>query len=70
MNIPIENMSVREKLQAIELIWDSLAANPEDVPSPDWQADELDARQRRLDSGETKISTWDEAEKRFDDLGK
>ena len=71
MNIPIEKMTVAEKLQAIEQIWDSLVdSNPEAVPSPDWHREELVARGKRLESGETTISTWDEAEKRFDNLGK
>ena len=70
MNIPIDQMSVSEKLEAISLIWDSLSSNPNAIPIPDWQRVELEKRLMRLDSGETTTSTWDEAEKRFDELGK
>ena len=69
MNIPLNKMSVSEKLEAISLIWDSLSSNPDDIPVPDWQRVELEQRLRRLDSGETTVSTWEEAEKRFDELG-
>lgn len=70
MNIPINKMSVSEKLEAISLIWDSLSSNPNAIPIPDWQRVELEKRMIRLESGETTTSTWDEAEKRFDELGK
>ncbi len=62
-------MSVSEKLEAIELIWSSLSQDPESVPSPEWHADELAERTRRLETGEATVSDWDEAEKRFDELG-
>ena len=69
LNIPIDSMSVSEKLAAIEQIWCSLSQDPESVPSPDWQAEELAARAQRLKTGETSVSEWDDAEKRFDELG-
>lgn len=69
MNIPINEMSVSEKLRAISLIWDSLSEDSDAIPSPDWQGDELKRRAERLDSGETSASDWGEAEKRFDQLG-
>ncbi len=70
MNIPVNEMSVLEKLDAIALIWDSLSVDPDSIPVPDWQRDELAARAQRLDAGEAKVSDWDEAEKRFDQIGK
>ena len=69
MNIPVNEMSVSEKLQAISLIWDSLSDDPDSIPAPNWQREELEKRSQRLDSGEAKISDWDDAEKRFDQLG-
>lgn len=63
-------MSVSEKLEAISLIWDSLGETPDQIPLPDWQRDELNRRVARIDSGESIISDWDDAEKRFDELGK
>lgn len=62
-------MSVSEKLEAIELIWSSLVQHSDTIPSPDWHAKELAARSNRLKSGETTVSDWEEAEKRFDELG-
>jgi putative addiction module component (TIGR02574 family) len=70
MNIPIDQMTVNEKLEAISLIWDSLGDTPDQIPVPDWQRSELERRSNRLDSGESAVSDWDDAEKRFDQLGK
>ncbi len=69
INIPINSMSVSEKLEAIALIWGSLAQDPDSVPSPEWHAEELADRAKRLETGETTVSDWDDAEKRFDELG-
>ena len=69
MNIPLNEMSIAQKLDAIAMIWDSLSADPASIPIPDWQRDELAARSQRLDSGQTSVSDWDEAAKRFDQLG-
>ena len=41
INLPIDTMSISEKLQVIELVWDSIRRNPDDAPSPDWHAELL-----------------------------
>lgn len=33
-----------ERLKLLEEVWDSVAANPEDVPVPDWHREEIDRR--------------------------
>jgi len=54
--IPLERMSVTDKLQAIEEIWADLArqseaSQSENVPSPSWHADVLCAREQRIADG-------------------
>jgi putative addiction module component (TIGR02574 family) len=58
--LPLSQMTVAEKLQAIEVLWDDLARNPEDIPSPSWHGDVLAARQRQIDEGQAKFLSWDE----------
>ena len=43
LTIPLEQISVEDKLQAIEEIWADLAGTPENIPSPSWHADVLRA---------------------------
>ncbi|MEO1527515.1 MAG: addiction module protein [Planctomycetota bacterium] len=68
-DIPLDSMSVSEKLQLMEEVWTSLCENTGDVQSPDWHEEVLTERRRRLESGETKVSSWDEAKARLSKLG-
>jgi putative addiction module component (TIGR02574 family) len=58
--LPLNEMSVAEKLHAIEVIWDDLARNAEDIPSPAWHEEVLRARQREIDEGRAKFLSWEE----------
>jgi len=53
----IESLSVPERLQLVEDIWDSIACSSSQIPVPQWQKDELDRRKQAFiqnpDSGET-----------------
>jgi hypothetical protein len=51
LTIPLEQMSVEDKLQAIEEIWADLAGKPENMPSPSWHVDVLLAREKRISDG-------------------
>ena len=62
-SIPLEQMSVEDKLQAIEEIWSDLACTPENVPSPSWHADVLRAREKRISEGKSHFLDISEAKK-------
>ena len=68
-DLPLENMSVAEKLRVMEAVWASLCHKPVDVASPEWHEKVLAERTRRLESGESTISKWSEAKRRLQDLG-
>ena len=48
----IEQMSLEERLQTLELLWSSLARTPEAVPSPDWHGEVLATRLAKVERGE------------------
>ena len=48
----IEQMSLEEQLQAMELLWASLSRTPNAVPSPDWHGDVLAVRMAKIERGE------------------
>ncbi len=50
-SIPLAQMSVADKLQALEEIWNDLANTPKNIPSPAWHADILRAREKRIAQG-------------------
>ena len=52
----INRMSITERLQAMDQLWDSLNRCGDEVPSPDWHQDVLADRKARAQSGEAKFS--------------
>ena len=48
----IEQMSLEERLQTLELLWASLARTPDAVPSPDWHGEVLATRLAKVGRGE------------------
>ena len=53
----IERMSVTERLQAMDQLWDSLNRSGEEIPSPDWHQEILADRKARAQRGEAKFLT-------------
>ena len=56
----IERMSVTERLQAMDQLWDSLIRNSGEIPSPDWHQEVLVERKARAQRGEAKFLTLDQ----------
>ncbi len=59
--IPLNKMSVADKVEAMEEIWADLARNASDVPSPTWHADVLRMRESRISKGSARFLNIDEA---------
>jgi hypothetical protein len=59
--LPLDKMSVEEKLQTIEAIWQNLCGNPEAIESPAWHEEDLRLREDQIESGETKFVDWEKA---------
>lgn len=56
----IERMSVTERLQAIDQLWDSLTQDRDEIPSPAWHQDVLADRKARAQRGEAKFLTLEQ----------
>ncbi len=61
----IERMSIAERLQTVELLWDSLAQTPEAVPSPGWHGEVVASRLAKIERGEGQFVTLDELKERL-----
>jgi putative addiction module component (TIGR02574 family) len=68
--IPLSTMSVGEKVQLLEEVWDNLCQQSGDVRSPEWHAAILNERQRQIENGTMAVSSWSEAKERLQKLGK
>ena len=61
IDLPLEKMTLADKLEAMELLWADISRRPADLPSPDWHKDVLDERRRLVAAGELKFLDWDTA---------
>lgn len=61
----LKQMTVREKIQLMEALWDDLCGAEETIPVADWHRALLDERQRQVAGGEAKFIDWDAAKERI-----
>ena len=62
--LPLDQMTVEEKLRAMEAIWRSLSKHEDRVPMPDWHKQILDEGQRQIDAGEASFVSLEEMKER------
>ncbi len=59
--LPLDKMSLEDKLQAMELLWDDLCKKAEGIASPDWHEEVLADRETMLKAGVDDFEDWDVA---------
>ena len=63
--LAIDKMTIEEKLQTMEALWNDLCQHEEALPVHDWQKEILDERERLIEEGEAHFVDWEEAKKRI-----
>lgn len=63
--IDVSSLSIDERLQLLDEIWESLYATPETIPLLDSQRVELDRRIAAMDREGSAGSSWEEVEARI-----
>ncbi len=63
ISIPLESMSVEEKIQVMEIIWDDLCHKADGMESPSWHGDVLREREEARQPGTDEFIDWDLAKK-------
>lgn len=59
--LPLKDMTLKEKLEAMESLWEDLARTPEAIESPAWHKEVLDERLRDLQEGKSQFVDWETA---------
>jgi putative addiction module component (TIGR02574 family) len=67
LTLPLEQMTVEEKLQVMEELWSDLCCNQSQVPVPQWHKDILDRREKLIKKGKVALVDWEAAKKRIAD---
>ena len=70
IEIPLDTLSVQEKVRLLESVWESLCSKSGDVRSPEWHREVLETRKQRLEEGRATVSPWKEAKDRLLDVGR
>ncbi len=65
--LPLEQMTVKEKLQVMEELWSDLCCNQNQIPVPLWHKDILDRREKLIKEGKATFVDWETAKKRIAD---
>jgi Putative addiction module component len=61
----IRRMSMAERLQALEELWNSVCRDESTLPSPAWHGEVLHDRKTRAERGEARFLTLDELKARL-----
>ncbi|MGE0886068.1 MAG: addiction module protein [Blastocatellales bacterium] len=59
----ILKLSLAERIQLVEDLWDSIASTPDQLSVTDAQKAELDRRRQRFEQGVTSTRSWEEVKK-------
>ena len=65
IRLPIETMTVSDKIQVMENIWLSFRQNPTEMVSPSWHGDVLAARKKRVAGGTARYDDWEKVKCRI-----
>lgn len=59
--LPLTEMSLHEKLSAMESLWEDLARTPDAIESPAWHEGVLNERRQRAVEGTSQFIDWETA---------
>lgn len=61
----IRQLPLREKLIAMEAIWDDISRAEAALDIPQWHKDLLDEREQLIAEGKTRFIAWEDAKKQI-----
>jgi hypothetical protein len=67
ISLPLEQMSIEEKIRAMETIWDDLCKKADSISSPAWHKHVLDEREEQIKNGDAEFMDWDNVKKHIRD---
>jgi hypothetical protein len=67
ISVSLEKMSIEEKLQMMELLWEDLSLCSNKMTSPLWHGDILQNREENLKRGTEQFEDWEEAKRKIEE---
>lgn len=63
--LPLNQMSVEDKILTMESLWDSLLHENIEIASPDWHGEVLTEREAAIERGEAQFEDWETAKEKI-----
>ena len=67
VTLPLDQMTIADKMCAMETLWDDLCRHADHVQSPTWHGDILSEREQNSRISEASFDDWDSAKKKIRD---
>jgi hypothetical protein len=67
ISLPLDEMTVEEKLQLMEAIWDDLSRHADEMEPPAWHGKVLKELEAAIERGEETFEDWETAKRRLRD---
>ncbi len=68
--LKLEEMSIADKLQTMEILWNDLCHHAQDIAVPQWHQEVLAMREADLRDGKEQFSDWESAKETIHELVK
>lgn len=65
ISLLLDKMTNLEKIAVIEKLWDDLCRDPEFIQSPKWHQEVLESREKDVNEGKAKFTSFDKAKERI-----
>ncbi len=63
ITLPLDQMSIEEKLRVMEMLWNDLTRQETEFSSPAWHEEVLKKREERIKAGHENFVDWETAKK-------
>ena len=61
----LQQLSKEEKIEVVQMLWDDIARNQNQVDIPEEHKRILDQRLEKMQEGKAKFKSWDEISKKY-----
>ncbi|HHJ38226.1 MAG: hypothetical protein AXA67_00970 [Methylothermaceae bacteria B42] len=65
ISLPLEKMTIEEKLQVMEVIWEDLCQHADELEPPAWHGILLEALEDAIEQGEESFDDWEKVKRRI-----
>jgi hypothetical protein len=65
--LSVEKMSIEEKIQTMEILWDDLCRKTDSISSPPWHEEVLNDRESGINNRDDVFIDWNSAKKNIKD---